>query len=320
MRRYDIDGVHIDDYFYPYPVAAPDGVTDLEFPDGPSWHQYLLAGGALTRNAWRRRNVDKLVERIHTEVHREKPWVRFGISPFGLGRPDRRPPGITGFSQYEKLYADVELWLAQGWLDYLAPQLYWPRDAPAQPFGVLLDYWMAANTAGRHVWPGLFTSRINDTPQSWTAAEIANQVTLARARQADGHIHFSMIALMENRQGVADLLKAAYTTAALVPASPWLPGAVPAIPEVRTRTATNEAGAIVIEVAPTRVPSAWLLAIWARYGDAWTFSVTPASASSAHLDARVSGNAIDALVVTAVSRTGLESPRVRVAIPQVEVP
>ena len=307
VRRYDIDGIHIDDYFYPYPVAAPDGVSELEFPDDPSWQKYLLAGGALTRDAWRRRNVDQLVENIHAAVHREKPWVRFGVSPFGLGRPDRRPAGVTGFSQYDKLYADVELWLAQGWLDYVAPQLYWPIESPGQPFAPLLEYWMSANTLGRHVWPGVFTSRLE-------AAQIDAQVALARMRWADGHIHFSMVALMENRGGIADLLRAAYRSPALVPATTWLPDSAPAIPEFRART--DDSGAITIEIADARPPAAWLYAIWARYGDTWMFSVASAAAGSARLGARFEGKPIDAVVVSGVSRTGLESPRLTVALPR----
>ena len=221
-RRYEVDGIHIDDYFYPYPATAPDGASEIDFPDESSWAQYRLSGGSLPRDDWRRANVDALVERIHIAVHREKPGALFGLSPFGIGRPDLRPPGIAGFSQYDKLYANVELWLARGWLDYLAPQLYWPIDAPAQPFGALLDYWTAANAAGHHVWPGLFTSRIDDTAKSWSAAEIANQVALTRAQGVNGHIHFSMSALMQNRDGIADRLRAAYQVPALVPASPWL--------------------------------------------------------------------------------------------------
>ena len=309
VRRYDIDGVHIDDYFYPYPVATPGAAGELDFPDDSSWGEYRLSGGNLSREAWRRSNVDDLVARIHAAVHREKPGMRFGVSPFGVGRPDRRPPGISGFSQYDKIYADVELWLERGWLDYLAPQLYWPIDAPAQAFAVLLDYWQAANRAGRHVWPGLFTSRINDTPQSWSPAEIIDQVSLTRERRTEGQIHFSMIALMENRQGVADRLKAAYATRALVPASPWLPGAAPAAPEVRARTAPNDPDAVMIEIAPAH-PDAWLLAIWARRGEEWTFSVAPIAAGAA----RIAGRPIDALVVSAVSRAGLESSRVTVRI------
>ena len=220
-RRYDVDGIHIDDYFYPYPEKASDG-SEIDFPDDASWARYTLSGGRLSRADWRRANVDTLVERINEAVHREKPWVKFGVSPFGVGRPDRRPPGVAGFSQYDKLYADVERWLARGWLDYLAPQLYWPMDSQEQPFNVLLDYWSRANTADRHIWPGFFTSRIEDPAKPWKAEEITNQVAATRARGVDGHIHFSMAALVQNRGGIADRLKAAYAVPARVPLSPWL--------------------------------------------------------------------------------------------------
>ena len=222
-RRYDVDGIHIDDYFYPYPEKALDG-SELDFPDDRSWAGYMLAGGWLTRADWRRANVDRLVEAIHVAVHREKPWVKFGVSPFGVGRPELRPAGVEGFSQYDRIYANVELWLARGWLDYLAPQLYWPVDSAGQPFTPLLDSWMRANTAHRHVWPGYFTSRIEDgTPNSFSVDEIPRQVAITRARGVDGHIHFSMTALMQNRHGIADRLKALYAVPAQVPETPWLP-------------------------------------------------------------------------------------------------
>ena len=205
-RRYDVDGIHIDDYFYPYPEKAPDG-ADMEFPDDASWAEYKLSGGSRSRADWRRANVDALVKDISETVHREKPWVQFGVSPFGVGRPDLRPRGVTGFSQYDKLYANVELWLANGWLDYLAPQLYWPVDSPEQPFAALLDYWTRANTAGRHVWPGYFTSRIDDgTPKAFAVDEVVRQLGITRARGVDGHIHFSMAAIVQNRGGIADRL------------------------------------------------------------------------------------------------------------------
>jgi uncharacterized lipoprotein YddW (UPF0748 family) len=318
VRRYDVDAVHVDDYFYPYPVNAGSPPAEVDFPDDASWGDYVLSGGTLTRAAWRRRNVDQLVERIHATVHREKPWVRFGISPFGLGRPDRRPAGIVGFSQYDKLYADVELWLARGWLDYLAPQLYWPIGSPGQPFGVLLDYWRAANASGKHVWPGLFTSRINDTPQSWLPGELVDQVALTRARRSEGHIHFSMAALLEDRKGIATALKASYAVPALVPATPWLAMAAPAAPVApmaTVRGVPGEPGAIAIDFAAAPGEARWLLAIWARHGDAWSFSVAPAAAGTARVPARAGGKPLDALVVSTVSRVGLESPRARIPVP-----
>ncbi|NBT92057.1 MAG: hypothetical protein EBT37_05350, partial [Betaproteobacteria bacterium] len=133
LQRYDVDGIHIDDYFYPYPVTEnAQSKTEIDFPDQPAWQRYLDGGGTLERTDWRRDNVNRLVERIYAMIRSTKPWVQFGISPFGLGRPDLRPAGIQGFSQYHKLYADIERWLQQGTLDYLVPQLYWRMDQAAQ--------------------------------------------------------------------------------------------------------------------------------------------------------------------------------------------
>src|SRR5258706_10075097 len=116
IRRYDVDGVHIDDYFYPYPAKGADG-EDIAFPDESSWSLYVASGGRLPRAHWRRANVDALVERLYREVHRANDRVRMGVSPFGLGRPDRRPAGVTGVSQFDAIYADVEHWLEKGWMD-----------------------------------------------------------------------------------------------------------------------------------------------------------------------------------------------------------
>ena len=169
------------------------------------------------------------MQALQAVVRRERPAALFGISPFGLGRPDLRPPGIQGFSQYHQLYADVELWCAQGWCDYLAPQLYWAIDQPAQAFAVLLDYWLAQARPGMAVWPGLFTSRIGAPQRAFDAAEILRQGVVLRARAAaggqaaepSGHIHFSMIALMQDRDQIASRLQAGpYAVAAQRPPLP----------------------------------------------------------------------------------------------------
>lgn len=207
LARYAVDGIHIDDYFYPYPVqdAAKE---DIDFPDEPSWQKYLATGGTLARADWRRYSVNRLVQRLYAVVHETRPGTRLGISPFGLPRPGLRPPGITGFSQYDKLYADVELWLREGWLDYLAPQLYWPRAQVPQAFEPLLQAWQALNPLGRPIHPGLFTSRIDATPQSWQPDEIVGQIdSIRRLAPGSGHIHFSMAALAQNRRGIADALR-----------------------------------------------------------------------------------------------------------------
>lgn len=307
VRRYDLDGVHIDDYFYPYPIQAPlpPGApkdaprTEIGFPDEPAWQRYVAGGGRLSRADWRRDHVNRLVQRIHETIRAEKPWVKFGISPFGLARPDRRPPGIAGFSQFDQLYADAELWFERGWCDYFTPQLYWPIDQKAQAYPVLLDYWVAQNKAGRHLWPGLFTSRIDDTEKSWSSSEIVAQVALTRTRAgATGQVHFSAIALLQDRKSVATHLAALYAGPALVPASPWLKVAVPAAPRlVRTADGVRVEGLDA---------NAAQLAIWRRTGGAWRFSIRPAT------ETVLAPDGADALVVSAVNRAGVESPRVTV--------
>jgi len=218
LQRYPLDGLHIDDYFYPYPVKDAAGL-EQDFPDEPAWQRYLQAGGTLARADWRREQVNRMVQAMHATVKRVRPKALFGISPFGLGRPDRRPPGITGFSQYDKLYADAELWLAEGWCDYFTPQLYWPIAKREQAFAVLADYWRGASTRGLPVWPGLYTSAIDSSEKGWPAEEIAEQIRTLRSRGIHGHVHFSMKALQQNRRGIADLLRREiYLEPAAVPA------------------------------------------------------------------------------------------------------
>jgi uncharacterized lipoprotein YddW (UPF0748 family) len=285
--------VHIDDYFYPYPAA------DQPFPDDAPWLRYLKAGGTLARDDWRRDQVDRLVQALWQTVRATRPQALLGISPFGLGRPEWRPPGIEGFSQYHRLYADVERWLAEGWLDYLAPQLYWPIARPAQSFPVLLDYWIARNHAARHLWPGLFTSAIGRERDPWPAAEIVEQVALQRARPgAGGHLHFSMKALLEDRDGVARLLAAGpYAEPALVPATPWLDGEAPATPQLR-----HDGGpSLRVQAAGGAPPFLW--AVWRRTDGVWRFAVQPAHDTAVAVD---SGRG-DAVAVAAVSRLGQTS-------------
>lgn len=322
VRRYDVDGVHIDDYFYPYPVkvpgAAAENAPNLDFPDEPSWQRYRAGGGRLSRVDWRRHNVDRLVEAIADTVHRTKPWVRFGVSPFGLGQPDRRPPGISGFSQYDSLFADAELWLQRGWVDYLSPQLYWPLGQKPQAFGVLLDYWLHQNTAQRHVWPGLFTSSVNDTPHGWPASEIVNQIDWIRSRSADnGHVHFSMTALMQDRRGIATALqREGYTQPALVPASPWLdaiPPRQPGLVRWPLPDGTLDETRLMIRPVWWGRPAA-TFAVWKRYGAQWRFSVHPAAERCIDLAPdRELGN-VDTVVVSAVDRLGNESPRITLRV------
>jgi uncharacterized lipoprotein YddW (UPF0748 family) len=219
VHRYDIDGVHIDDYFYPYREKGADGKV-IPFPDDDTWMQYQASGGKLSRDDWRRDAVNRLIERMYREVKAAKPLVKVGISPFGIWRPGN-PPGIAGFDPYVEIYADSRLWLKEGWCDYLAPQLYWPLKQEKQSFTRLLAWWSEQNSKERFLWPGLYTSRVTGKDKGWPASEIVEQIKLARAQPgASGHVHFSMRALMNNTGGMADALKSVYTESAKVPPMP----------------------------------------------------------------------------------------------------
>lgn len=312
VRRYDIDGVHIDDYFYPYPVKNGNG-SELDFPDEPAWQAYRAGGGQLERPAWRRQQVNQLVQAIHQRVHQEKSWVKFGISPFGIGRPEWQASGIAGFSQYDKLYADVELWLQQGWLDYLAPQLYWPLEQSAQAFTVLHDYWLTQNTLGRHVWPGLYTSRIDGTDKPWPAQEILNQVDASRRAAGAGHIHFSITPLLQNRQHIRERLAAEkYQDTAVVPPSPWLaplPGA--AAPRLERRCVQQQCSLHLLE----RPPHALWLAVWKRYAQRWVLTLHSTDWPDIALARDPQLGEPRQVVVSAIDRNGAEGPRTGVPLP-----
>jgi uncharacterized lipoprotein YddW (UPF0748 family) len=191
VRRYDIDGVHLDDYFYPYPE------NNRDFPDEPSWQTYR---GPLTRSEWRRENINHFVRDLYSTVKLIRPDVEVGISPFGIWRP-RNPRQIRGLDAYEKIYADSRLWLQEGWVDYLAPQLYWPIEKREQSFPALLHWWSRQDRRGRGIVAGISINR------PATRAEIARQLELVRdERQSVGFILFSAHTVMQNPDGIDDIL------------------------------------------------------------------------------------------------------------------
>lgn len=199
VRRYDIDGVHIDDYFYPYPAKGA-----AEFADGASWKAHGVATG-LSRGDWRRDNINRFVETLYRRVKAEKPAVKVGISPFGIYRPGVPATIEAGLDAYGSLYCDAKLWLERGWCDYLAPQLYWSIEPAKQSFPVLLEWWRSQSKAGRPIWPGIATERIGSARP---ASEIAKQIALTRrGTDQPGHIHWNMKALMQNKGGIGGVLQ-----------------------------------------------------------------------------------------------------------------
>jgi uncharacterized lipoprotein YddW (UPF0748 family) len=280
VQRYDIDGIHIDDYFYPYPEKDAEK-KDIPFPDWASWQNYQRSGGTLSRDDWRRDNVSRFIARMYREVKAARPWIKVGISPFGIYRPGH-PQQIKGFDQYESLYADPRTWLAKGTLDYLAPQLYWRIDAPEQSFPVLLKWWTENNPQKRMIVPGLNTTGIgplrnntttNTNRTGWPTSEIERQIQLTRQQPgAAGHIHWNMSALMRNKGGVNEALsRGEYDRTALVPAldnTSRLPA-----PALSARV-TQQGVEFHCDVPPTS-PARFLLVQHRRDDGTWHMRVLP---------------------------------------------
>jgi uncharacterized lipoprotein YddW (UPF0748 family) len=313
VLRYDIDGVQFDDYFYPY--------GDTAFPDEESWRNYQAGGGSLTRDDWRREAVNTFIERIYREIKGTKPRVKFGLSPFGIWRPGY-PPSIAGFDQYSRLYADARLWLNKGWIDYWAPQLYWPVNRIAQSFPVLLGWWEKENTRGRHIWPGLYTSTMTDERG---VDEVQNEVMIIRGMVPDGpgHIHFSMKALLKDSTTLRTALRSGpYRSSALVPTSPWLDDSPPPPPIC---SAISRGDSIDIAWSHPEAPDVFHWVLYLNYGGRWEYEIHPNGTASRTIPLLRMGPsppsgerggenspAIERLVqvrVSAVDRLGNESAR-----------
>jgi len=275
VRRYDVDGVHLDDYFYPYPSGK------LTFADGKT-------------PAQRRACVDDFVSNLYAAVKRLKSWVRVGISPFGIWRPGV-PAGIeASLDSYEQLACDSRRWLKNGWVDYLAPQLYWRISPQKQSFPALLTWWRQQGS--RPVWPGIATERIGGSDDRRPASEIINQIDLSRkiGGNWNGHIHWSAKSLVSNRGGIATLLASTYTQPSAIPPMTWLSNRAPAAPGV---SATAQGADTVVRWVPAE--SNAKIAVQARVGATWrTVRILPASAMGLTLPRA------EVIAVTALDRYG----------------
>ncbi|MBE9050775.1 family 10 glycosylhydrolase [Nostocales cyanobacterium LEGE 11386] len=258
VRRYDVDAIHLDDYFYPYPIQGQS------FPDDKTYAAYRASGGGLVLADWRRENVNQMVLRLFQGIKAIKPHVKFGISPFGIYRPGQ-PPGITGLDAYNVLYADAKKWLEQGWIDYIAPQLYWRTDQPGQSYPVLLKWWTEINPQQRHIYVGNNISQLDG--KAWKDEEIDKQVKITRNLAGNlslGNIFFSMSSINQNRQGISDRFQnSLYASPAIVPTMSWQNAAAPPPPkelQVNNRRLSWQPG----DHQPVR---SWTL--YRQTGDTW---------------------------------------------------
>ncbi len=205
-RRYPVDGIHYDDYFYPYPPAG----ERINFPDGATYRRYQAGGGKLPLADWRRENVNRLIQRTAAAVKAARPGVVFGVSPFGIYTKGQPATVQAGLDMLNQLHADPVHWMKAGWVDYLAPQLYW-RDGSKQSFSELLRWWRspAVNPRQVAIYPGIAVDRL--TEQGWPAAEIVRQVGLSRSLGPGprGHIFWSIKPLARDTKGVTTALRRA---------------------------------------------------------------------------------------------------------------
>lgn len=218
VRRYPVDGVHFDDYFYPYRIAGK------EFPDTASYRRY---GAYVYKDDWRRSNVDSIIVKLSRMIRQTRPLCKFGISPFGVWRnADKDPRGSNtkaAQTNYDDLYADILLWLKNGWIDYVAPQLYWEFGHRAAPYEVLLDWW-SRNTYGRHCYIGLGIYRAGSNNVWRDSTLLPRQLeALRKTPNIQGAIFFSSKSFVRNPNGWSDSLRLKYyAEPAEVPDMPWI--------------------------------------------------------------------------------------------------
>ena len=228
VRRYDVDAVHFDDYFYPYRIAG------RHFPDTASFRKY---GNGLTEAEWRRSNVDSIIVMLSRAIKEENKYCRFGISPFGVWRnKDADPEGSdtkAGVTNYDDLYADILLWLKNGWIDYVAPQLYWELGHRLAAFETLIDWW-SKHTYGRHLYIGQGIYRVNENNPPWKKVnELPNQIRKIREypNTVQGSVYFSSKTFVRNPNGWNDSLQRNYYKyPALIPPMPWIDSTQPPSP------------------------------------------------------------------------------------------
>jgi uncharacterized lipoprotein YddW (UPF0748 family) len=301
VRRYDIDGVHFDDYFYPYPEKDAAG-GKIEFPDDKNWQEYQEIERKLntqrsrriiaTRDEWRREHVNDFIETVGREIKRIKPEVMYGISPFGVEEIN-----------FTELYADAEKWLKDGTVDYLVPQLYWKIDRKEREFPLLLKYWESKNAKKRHIWAGLGTYKINEPKENFSAQEIVDQIKLTRTiEETAGNIQFSLKSLRNDFGGIQKALREkSYERAALIPRSPWIKTGKILAPKVAV---TRDAQFVRATWTEQGKQKAFWFIVYAKDKNGWNYTILPATEKSIRLSA---DRKVEKVIVTSVDRLGNES-------------
>jgi uncharacterized lipoprotein YddW (UPF0748 family) len=241
VRRYDVDAIHFDDYFYPYRIAGK------EFPDDASFSKY---GNGLNKEDWRRSNTDSIIFALSKAIREEKQYCRFGISPFGVWRNSSKDSigsaTKAGQTNYDDLYADIVLWLKQGWIDYVAPQLYWEFGHSAAPYEVLIDWW-GKHSYGKQCYIGIGIYRAGSNAAWRDRGQVPRMIDAIRTTPGiDGAIYFSSKTFEKNPNGWNDSLRNHYYRyPAIIPRMTWIDSIAPAAPQLQWQAGTVNAISII---------------------------------------------------------------------------
>ncbi len=214
IDNYKVDGIHFDDYFYPYPKG-----TDV-FPDSLTYQQYNIK--SLSLDDWRRENVNQTIKELHQVIKEKSAFIQFGVSPFGVWRNQkedgRGSMTNAGVTNYDHIYADVLTWMQNGWVDYVVPQIYWTNENMAVPFDHLVDWW-AQNSSNCNVFIGHAIYKVNSQEGAWSdSAQIVKQIQKVRVTpKVEGSVFFSHNQLQKNQLGVADSIQMMYESPSLIP-------------------------------------------------------------------------------------------------------
>ena len=267
VTRYSVDGIHFDDYFYPYPANG------TVFDDAAAYSNYPR--GFTNKNDWRRDNVNLLVKMVNDSIKSIRSWVKFGVGPFGIWK-NGVPSGIIGLSSYSEIYCDPIAWLTAQSLDYVAPQLYW-KIGTNQDFNTLVDWWgTQANNNGRHCYAGMASYQLNPSGGNWAINNILDQINSTRLInfKAQGEVYFSATSIKNNMKSLSDsLVQSSNKYKCLIPTMPWI-DAVNPLPPVTVTYATT----------PTTVTLNWQVPLAATDGDTAKYFVIYRSTDGSAVD------------------------------------
>jgi uncharacterized lipoprotein YddW (UPF0748 family) len=314
VSRYAVDAIHFDDYFYPYRIEGK------ELPDEKT---YTLYGAGQERDAWRRSNVDSIIAKLSRVVKSTNSTCRFGISPFGvwrnLSQDSSGSATQAGQTNYDDLYADILLWLKQGWIDYVIPQLYWEFGHPRAAYEILLDWWNQ-HTYGKHCYIGLGMYRAGSNPAWKDKSQLPRQIAALRTMpNIQGMAFFSSASFQANPNNWNDSLQQViFAQPAVVPSMNWIEASPPAPPGVQTLISTSTLGQTEIQLTSSDAIRLFVIYEWPQKETNTTpkIRLLPAENGKALLSIEQLGLTEKTFAVSALDINNLESSWVWLGAPR----